>query len=182
MNLDEVNYEFKTKQGYTIFQSCFHLYACAAKSLNSHRAETMNHIQKTFSYLVENAKQKNFELDDIIKTSTETLNSLRKNLDKALNAEAVYCITKNGIPVANDDQSHEKIREIGLCGFAEYYLKGRRNQKRQPDHDVFQKLLTIDSQFGTTQSEQLLACLHNTTRLDLISVCGLILKMQKILP
>ena len=66
-----------------------------------------------------------------------------------------------------------KLRELDYVGYAQYYL-GRcwdeSELKNKADVSIYKQLLEIDSELGTTESEQLLSCLCHSTRKDLIEV------------
>ena len=72
-----------------------------------------------------------------------------------------------------DQLDHDKLRELDAVGYAHYYLKECLDEselKNNADVAVYKQLLEIDSELGTTQSEQLLGCLCFTSRKDLIEV------------
>ena len=72
-----------------------------------------------------------------------------------------------------DQVDLDKVRELGYVGYADYYLQKCWNEselKNKADVTVYKKLLGIDSKLGTTQSEQLIWCVFNTVRMDLIKV------------
>ena len=72
-----------------------------------------------------------------------------------------------------DMYDYDALRELGYVGYANYYLQGCWNEselKNKADVAVYKQLLEIDSKLGTTQSEQLLECLHYSPRKDLMEV------------
>ena len=62
--------------------------------------------------------------------------------------------------------------EKNLVGFAELYLIRNKQSvlTNNADIDMYNQLRIIDSSLGTKDSENLLGCLMNTQRLDLIEV------------
>ena len=67
----------------------------------------------------------------------------------------------------------ESARKNGLAGFAEVYLSRCDKESELDgiiDIDIYKKLAEIDTKLGVTASEQLLRCLANTSRLDIIQV------------
>ena len=90
---------------------------------------------------------------------------------KELNLEARRLFESLGIDMIFDD--YNEIREDGGVGYAHYYLRECLDEselKNNADVAVYKQLLEIDSELGTTQSEQLLGCLSFTSRKDLIEV------------
>ena len=72
-----------------------------------------------------------------------------------------------------DQVDLDKVREYGYVGYANYYLEECWNEselKNQADVTVYKQLLEIDSILGTTQSEQLIECIHYSAQKDLIEV------------
>ena len=72
-----------------------------------------------------------------------------------------------------DQVDHDKLREDGFVGYAEYYLQACWNEselKNKADVTIYKQLLEIDSKLGTTQSEQLFGCLRCSPRKTLIEV------------
>ena len=72
-----------------------------------------------------------------------------------------------------DQVEHDKLREDGFVGYANYYLQKCWNKselKNKADATIYKQLLEIDSKLGTTQSEQLRWCLSYSPRKDLIEV------------
>ena len=68
---------------------------------------------------------------------------------------------------------HDKLREFGYIGYAEYYLSECWNEselKNKADLTVYKQLIEIDAKLGTTQSEQLRFCLRYSPRNDFIEV------------
>ena len=72
-----------------------------------------------------------------------------------------------------DQIDHEKLREDGFVGYANYYLLkcwDKSELKNKADVAVYKQLLEIDAKLGTTQSEQLFCCVFLSLRMDLIKV------------
>ena len=70
-----------------------------------------------------------------------------------------------------DQIDHEKLRELGFVGYANYYLKQCWNESElinKADVAIYKQLLEIDAKLGTTQSEQLFS--QYSLRMDLIQV------------
>ena len=70
-------------------------------------------------------------------------------------------------------EKHDKLRELGYVGYANYYLQqcwNKSESKNKADVTIYKQLLEIDSKLGTTQSEQLFECVFNSVRMDLIQV------------
>lgn len=44
-------------------------------------------------------------------------------------------------------------------GFAHYYLDDCKNKETEPNNNIYNQLVIIDTELGTTLSEQLFACL-----------------------
>ena len=68
---------------------------------------------------------------------------------------------------------YECLRNLTWVGFAHVYLFRCKNVFKTNDEidiEVFTKLAQLDAKLGTTASEQLLECLRNTTRSDIIKV------------
>ena len=69
--------------------------------------------------------------------------------------------------------NYERLRNLTWVGFAHVYLFRCKNVFKTNDEidiEVFTKLAQLDAKLGTTASEQLLECLRNTTRSDIIKV------------
>ena len=72
-----------------------------------------------------------------------------------------------------DQVDHDKLRELGAVGYADFYLAKCWNEsefKNKADFIIYKQLLEIDAKLGTTQSEQLRWCLCYWPRKDLIEV------------
>ena len=70
-------------------------------------------------------------------------------------------------------EKHDKLRELGYVGYANYYLQqcwNKSESKNKADVTIYKQLLEIDSKLGTTQSEQLFECVFNSVRMNLIQV------------
>ena len=65
------------------------------------------------------------------------------------------------------------MRKARSVGFAEVYLY-RCNKESESneiiDINIYKELIELDTKLGTTAYEQLIKCLHRTTRLDIIRV------------
>ena len=72
---------------------------------------------------------------------------------------------------------YEYLRQNNWVGFAEVYLDRFNTESKSNDEidiEVYTKLLQLDAKLGTTASEQLLSCLSNTTRSDVIKVASFV--------
>ena len=86
--------------------------------------------------------------------------------------KAARLINKNSV-VYTGYGDCDSIEEFSLAGFADYYLKecwDKSALKNKADVKIYKQLLEMDSKLGTTQSEQLLWCVHYSPRKDLIEV------------
>ena len=92
-----------------------------------------------------------------------------------LNLKACNLIHSLGISITVTESNFDELREkYGYVGYAEYYLSAcydKTISKNEADIAVYKQLLEIDSQLGTTQTEQLFGCLCKSVRMDLIKVC-----------
>ena len=71
------------------------------------------------------------------------------------------------------DKHDDRLREVGYVGYASYYLYkcwDESELKNKADVKIYKQLIEIDAKLGTTQSEQLFGCVHNSLRMDLIKV------------
>ena len=92
---------------------------------------------------------------------------------KELNLKAGRLIQSLGISIAVTENNFDVLLEKGFVGFAHYYLQGCLDEselKNKADVTVYKQLLEIDSKLGTTQSEQLLKCVFNSVRIEIIKV------------
>ena len=93
---------------------------------------------------------------------------------KELNLKACRLIESLGISIAVTDNNFDDLRKnCGFVGFAHYYLQKCYDEselKNKADISIYKQLLEIDSQLGTTQTEQLFECVFWTVRIDLIKV------------
>ena len=90
---------------------------------------------------------------------------------KELNLEAERLFENCEIELVYDD--YDEIREDGGVGYAHYYLQESWDESElinKADVTIYKQLLEIDSQLGTTQSEQLFECVFYSLRIDLIEV------------
>ena len=101
---------------------------------------------------------------------------ITKEEKRRLNSEGAKIYIEAGIIPENDevlagaDDFYDKILEINGVGFAHYYLYRYKVENRAADTLVYKQLIQIDSQLGTTESDQLYWCLENTTCPNLINV------------
>jgi len=69
---------------------------------------------------------------------------------------------------------YKRLRKEDPVGFAELYLLRCNKESKSDDlidKEIYSKLVGLDTRLGTTTaSEQLICCLYNTTRLDIIKV------------
>ena len=66
---------------------------------------------------------------------------------------------------------YEELRMADWVGFAHLYLqKCCQKSDDQIDIEVYGKLVQLDYKLGTTASEQLVRCLANTSRSEIIKV------------
>ena len=99
---------------------------------------------------------------------------------KELNLEAARLIESLGIPAAVEENGHRALItfsdlrvNMGYVGFADYYLGYFYDESKlinKADIRIYNQLLDIDSKLGTTQTEQLIACVYKAIRMDLIKV------------
>ena len=78
-----------------------------------------------------------------------------------------------GIYLIVEDGFYDVLREYGATGYAHYYLQqcwDESELKNKADVTFYKQLLEIDLKLGTTQTEQLFGCVHNSLRIDLIKV------------
>ena len=65
------------------------------------------------------------------------------------------------------------LREKGFVGFADCYLQqsyDKSELRNKAEIEIYKELLEIDSQLGTTLTEQLFKCVFQSLRMDLIKV------------
>ena len=92
---------------------------------------------------------------------------------KELNLKAGTLINSLGIEMDVKDGEYDELRERRFVGYANYYLFNCWNKselKNKADLTIYKQLLEIDAKLGTTQSEQLFACVFRSLRMDLIKV------------
>ena len=66
-----------------------------------------------------------------------------------------------------------ELRKRGLVGFAHLYVKlcwDKTALVNKADVKVYEELVKIDNQLGTTMSEQMFYCVFWSLRLDLVKV------------
>ena len=69
--------------------------------------------------------------------------------------------------------NYDELRESGCAGFAHYYLQQSWDYtalKNKADVKVYEELVKIDNQLGTTMIEQLFWCVFCSLRFDLVKV------------
>ena len=89
------------------------------------------------------------------------------------NLEAERMIDSLGIDIDVTGREFDVLRESGLVGYANYYLKNCWNEselKNIADVIIYKQLLEIDAKLGTTQTEQLFVCVFHSLRMDLFMV------------
>ena len=93
---------------------------------------------------------------------------------KRLNLEAGRFIQSLGISIPVRENYFDVLREKhGCIGYAHYYLQqcyDKSELVNKADVTIYNQLLAIDSQLGTTQTEQLFKCVYWSVRIDLIKV------------
>ena len=97
---------------------------------------------------------------------------------KKLNLKACRLIKSQGIRICFCDDSgcygkFDNLRRMGFPGLAGYYVQGSYDEselENKADITIYKQLLEIDSQLGTTQTEQLFWCVFHSVRMDLIKV------------
>ena len=79
-----------------------------------------------------------------------------------------------GISISVTNNNFEVLRRKGfVVGYANYYLQkcyDVSELKNKALVKIYRQLLEIDAQLGTTQTEQLFACVFHSVRMDLIKV------------
>ena len=92
---------------------------------------------------------------------------------KDLNLKAGRLINSLGLSIYVNGNVFDVLRKKGYVGYAHYYLQNcwdASELKNKADVTIYKQLLEIDSKLGTTQSEQLIGCVLNSLRIDLIKV------------
>ena len=93
---------------------------------------------------------------------------------KELNLKAGTLIDSLGISIPVAENTFDVLREKhGYVGYAHYYLGNCYDDSElinKAEIEIYKKLAEIDSELGTTQTEQLFECLYNSVRMDLIKV------------
>ena len=90
---------------------------------------------------------------------------------RTLDHFAFFLIRDAGIPLGGEfNYVYDAIRNEGFAGFAEYYLQGSLNEKKKRNVRVYQKLVEIDYEFGTSFSDQLWSCINQNADSELIKV------------
>ena len=90
---------------------------------------------------------------------------MSKKERKKLHSKAKKLFKSHRVAYFEYDQLRE---EYDFFGYAHFYLG--ECQVDQTDVIMYKQLLEIDAKLGTTQTEQLLQCLLNSVRMDLIKV------------
>ena len=73
----------------------------------------------------------------------------------------------------NQVNQYVDVIRYNVVGFAHFYLEQCRKKTKSDDEidiEVYTELVELDTILGTTASEQLFACIHITTRSDIIKV------------
>ena len=92
---------------------------------------------------------------------------------KKLNLEAGRLILSYRICTNVTDNKFDVLREKGFVGHANYFFKKcyfKSGLINTADIGIYRQLLEIDSRLGTTQTEQLFACVELSVRIDFIKV------------
>ena len=96
---------------------------------------------------------------------------------KELHLEARMLMISPGLYMEVDIDEHEKLRERGFFGYANYYLFNRWKATWNEEELVnranlmtYKRLLEIEAKLGTTQTEQLFECVSWSARIELIKV------------
>ena len=93
---------------------------------------------------------------------------------KELNSIAGTLLTSLGIQITVTENEYDVIRGQMFVGYAEYYLKNitynESDLGNNVEIEIYKELLEIDSQLGTTQTEQLFKCVFYSVQMDLIRV------------
>ena len=94
---------------------------------------------------------------------------------KELNLKARRLIEGLGISIGDSENEFDVLRDEEHCfvGYADYYLQhcwDESELKNKPDVTIYKQLLKIDAKLGTTQTEQLCACVFHFPRMNLIKV------------
>jgi len=88
--------------------------------------------------------------------------------------EAAKLIKSCGIPIAVKENNFDVLRtEYDCVGFADYYLNNSWDTTdlvNKADKKIYKQLLDIDTNLGTTSTEQLFKCVRHSSRMDLIKV------------
>ena len=99
--------------------------------------------------------------------------SLRDIERKRLNLKAGRLVKSLGIDIDVRENYFDVLREYGHVGYAEYYLQNCYDESElvnKADVEIYNQLIEIDYQLGTTQAEQLFECVFYSVRMDLIKV------------
>ena len=89
-----------------------------------------------------------------------------------LNKQGIDLLKKTGID-GYRGWDYDTIRKGGGAGFAQYYLFKSWDKTalvNKANVKVYEELVKIDNQLGTTMSEQLFGCVKWSLRLDLVKV------------
>ena len=91
---------------------------------------------------------------------------------KRLNQLGRSILRENGIAM-EEHQDYDWMRSEECLGYAHYYLQKCWNESElinEADVSIHLRLVNIDCQLGSNASMQLIACLDQTTRWDIIKV------------
>ena len=93
-----------------------------------------------------------------------------------LNKQGIDLLKTTGIDGysgSDNPDDYDKLRRAGYVGFAHFYLKQSWDKTalvNKAKVKVYEELVKIDNQLGTTMSEQLYECVFWLLRLDLVKV------------
>ena len=99
--------------------------------------------------------------------------SISESDRKKLNLEAGRLIRSLGINLEVTENEFDVLREKNYVGYADYYLQECWDESElinKADVTIYKQLLEIDSNLGTTHTEQLFLLVFRSLRTDLIRV------------
>ena len=70
-------------------------------------------------------------------------------------------------------REYDLLRKDNLIGFASYYLQKCYDESEwvnNADVETYKTLIEIDSKLGTKHTDQLIECLYESIRIDLVKV------------
>ena len=89
-----------------------------------------------------------------------------------LNKQGIDLLKKSGID-GYYGWDYDELRKREYVGFAHIYLQQSWDKSalvNRADDKVYEEMVKIDNQVGTTMAEQLYQCVFNSLRLDLVKV------------